>query len=149
MLKKLWETFRALFAAEPQSHSRPQMEPLLSGHGKCYAEIAAVGARCLALKEELDLRSKMHDAMVKMYDEEVEAARAACRDVLLEAGVEPAAHESLSQFVRRALEAAKNGRRREPGPLEQGELCRGETSRPSVAIDDSCFPYRGSRDVES
>ena len=79
MLKKLRETLQALFAAEPQSPSQPHLDPLLSGHGKCHAEIAAVGARCLALKEELDLRSKMHDAMAKMYDEEVEAARAACR----------------------------------------------------------------------
>src|SRR5262245_49556222 len=110
MLKKLRETLQALFAAEPPSPSRPQMEPLLSGHGKCHAEIAAVGARCLALKEELDMRSKMHDAMEKMYDEEVEAVRAACQEVLQEAGVEPAAHENLSQFVRRALEVAKKGR---------------------------------------
>ena len=110
MLKKLHETYRALLTAEPQSSSQLQMDPPLSGHGKCHAEIAAVGARCLALKEELDLRSKMHDAMAKMYDEEVEAARASCREVLHEAGVELVAHESLSQFVRRALEVAKNGK---------------------------------------
>src|SRR5262245_54722197 len=59
MLKKLRETLGARFAAEPQSPSPPQMEPFLSGHGQCHAQIAAVGARCLALKEELDLRSKL------------------------------------------------------------------------------------------
>jgi hypothetical protein len=110
MLKKLHETLRARFATEPQSPSQPHMTLLMSDHAQCHAQIAAVGARCLALKEELDTRRKMQDAMAKMYDEEVQAVRTACREVLHEAGAGPAAPESLSQLVRRAVAVAKKGR---------------------------------------